>query len=782
MAVTGRRIHVFGRVQGVGFRPFVWRLAREFELLGEVRNDGSGVWITAWGPEPALDAFIARVKADPPPLARVASVDWTPLDASAPQAGFRIQSSSGDGAIATEIAPDAATCADCLADICTPKNRRFRYAFTTCTNCGPRMSITRAIPYDRATTSMGRFQMCDVCGDEYGDPADRRFHTQPIACATCGPRLWLEGRDGEIACADPITAAAKRLRDGAIIAIKGIGGFHLACDAMNADAVAELRRRKHRPAKPLAIMARDLGQIRRICHVSDADARLLASPIAPIVLLGTKIGAALPGIAPALDVMGVMLPYSPIHHMLMAALEAPIVLTSGNISGAPQATENAAARQALSGIADAWLMHDRDIVHRLDDSVMRVDLAAPVVLRRGRGLTPEAIELNAAFADAPPILALGGEQKSTICLLKDGKAILSQHIGDLTSVETYADFRDTVDAFRDLYRFDPQVIAIDRHPEYLSSKWGHDLARAVSAPVVSVQHHHAHLASCLAEHKVAPDQDSAVGIVLDGTGLGLDGTVWGGEILVGGYAGFDRKAHLQQVALPGGSQAIREPWRNTLAHLHAVFGPTWQAAMAGTPLSASLCERPVDLVMQMITWGVNSPLSSSAGRLFDAVAGALGLCFDRQSYEGQAAMALESLARPHIATAGAYPGAVADTGVISLEPFWSALVQDLKSNRAPGEISARFHNGLASILAETAAAIASHAGTSRVVLSGGVMQNRLLLTGLHDRLAAAGLEVLVHRRVPANDGGLSLGQAAVAALQSHGALERPQAGAGLGAR
>ena len=762
MLHTGRLIRVQGRVQGVGFRPFVWRLAHESGVGGRVRNNGTGVSIEAWGPDDALERFVACLLEAPPALARVRSVDWTPLDGNVPVAGFQILPSDG-GTVSTEIAPDAAMCADCRSDISDPQNRRFRYPFTNCTHCGPRMSIVEGVPYDRATTTMGAFEMCEQCRREYDDPGDRRFHAQANACPACGPRLWLAGPEGEIDCSDPLEQAAELLRDGAILAIKGIGGFHLACDAANAGAVAELRRRKNRPAKPLAIMARDLEQIRCYCAVSDEEADLLTSPPAPIVLLRNLANTSLPGVAPGLGVTGVMLPYSPLHHLLMEEFEGPLVLTSGNLSDTPQITDNAQALDALSITVDAWLLHDRDIVNRVDDSVMRVDLGAPFALRRGRGLAPEAIALSDGFADAAPTLALGAELKSSFCLLKEGRAIPSQHIGDLKSGETFADFRQKIGLFRDLFRFDPETIVVDCHPDYLSTRWGHALARDTGAELVTVQHHHAHLASCLAEHRIPPDEDRAVGIILDGTGYGLDGTVWGGEILLGGYGDFARKAHLETTPLPGGEQAVREPWRNTLSHLWTVFGADWRSALGGSDLNDRLAAKPVELVTQMIEQGLNSPTSSSAGRLFDAVAGALGVRFDTQHYEGQAAMELEAVARSQMQTAGKYPGGTTEDRTILLEPLWAALARDLKSGVDPGVIAARFHNGLISVLAETASEIASDEDTSRIVLSGGAMQNSLLLGGLHERLTSQGLEVLVHRQVPANDGGLSLGQASIAA-------------------
>ena len=761
MPVTGRQITVRGRVQGVGFRPFVWWLAREIGLTGCVRNAGTGVLIDAWGSAAALDAFFDRLKADAPPLAQVEDLAWRPLDVSAPATDFRI-AASDTGDVWTQVAPDAATCKACLAEIRDPGNRRFRYPFTNCTNCGPRLSIVEGIPYDRAATSMRAFSMCDGCRREYEDPADRRFHAQPNACPACGPRLWLEDQNGKIECEDPLEETARLIGKGAIVAIKGIGGFHLACDAMNAETVTELRRRKGRAAKPLAGMARNLDQIRRFCHLSAEEEALLASPAAPIVLLSNGNANALPGIAPDLGATGFMLPYSPLHHLLLDALDGPIVLTSANLSGTPQVTRNSDARSDLAGLVDAWVFHDRGIVNRLDDSVARIVLGAPVIVRRGRGLAPGAIGLNHAFAEAPPTLALGAELKSTFCLLKGGHAIPSQHIGDLKNAETYTEYRAQIDRFRELFRFDPEVIAVDRHPDYLSSKLGTALSKEEGTRLVAVQHHHAHLASCLAEHEIAPDEDRTVGVILDGTGLGTDGTVWGGEILLGGYGDFVRKAHFAPVALPGGDRAVSEPWRNTLAHLLAAVGPDWQTDLEGTDLGRRLEARPVGLVTQMIERAVNSPPCSSAGRLFDAVAGALGVGFEAQSYEGQAAMALESIAQPHSADAGSYPFDVSGDGVISFQPLWTALSRDLNAGIETGVIAARFHNGLIAVLAESASTVASDAGTSRVVLSGGVMQNRLLLEGLSRQLASRGLDVLVPRQVPANDGGISLGQAAVA--------------------
>ncbi len=760
VGVVGRQITVRGRVQGVGFRPFVWRLAHEAAVTGHVLNDGAGVRIEVWGKSADLDRLLHELERDPPLLARIEAVVWTVLEGLPPDQFQIVQSGGGD--INTQVTPDAATCPDCLREICDPADRRYRYAFTNCTHCGPRLSIVEGIPYDRARTSMRTFDMCDDCRREYEDPADRRFHAQPNACPVCGPRLWIEDVQGEVAGGDPIHDAVRRLRDSQIIAVKGIGGFHLTCDATNADVVAELRRRKRRVAKPLALMAKDLDQIREFCDVTGPEADLLSSSIAPIVLLRNRDRAGLIGVAPGLNCVGVMLPQSPLHHLLLAEFGGPLVMTSGNAANTPQVTDNAQARTDLAGIADAWLLHDRDIVNRLDDSIMRVDLAAPVVFRRGRGMAPAAIRLHERFAEAPPTLAMGAELKSTFCLIKGVQAIPSQHIGDLKNAETYADYREKVTLFRDLYQFDPAVVAVDLHPDYLSTKWGERLAQDTGATLIRVQHHHAHLVGCLAEHQVDPEDAKTVGVILDGTGLGTDGTIWGGEILLGDYAGFERKAHFAPVALPGGEQAVLEPWRNLVAHLVAAFGIDWRVHLVGTGLAGPTDEKPVDLIERMIAQRLNAPLASSAGRLFDAVAAALGIVFDRQHYEGQAAMELEALVAGSVPATG-YPVCVADN-TLSWRPMWMALLDDLRSGVDHGVIAARFHGGLVVALADVVTQVATEAGTGRIVLSGGVMQNRLLVEGVYARLRSNGFNVLAHRQVPANDGGISLGQAAIAAL------------------
>ncbi len=762
---SGRTIRVRGLVQGVGFRPFVWRLAHDLGLVGHVLNDGEGVEIAAWGTKTALHSLCARLKSETPPLAHVDEISSVARD-GAPPADFTILESAHTE-IATGIVPDAATCPDCLAEIFDPANRRYRYAFTNCTHCGPRLSIISGIPYDRAQTSMRVFDMCPDCAGEYADPADRRFHAQPNACPICGPQLWLEDAKGRRFDGDVFAEAARRLVAGEIGAIKGIGGFHLAAEATNDAAVAELRRRKHRPAKPLALMARDCAQIRHYAHVSGDEEALLISSAAPIVLL-EKTGEKLaPSVAPDQNRVGFMLAYTPLHHLLMAALDHPIVLTSGNLSEEPQATDNDDARARLEGIADFYLMHDRDIVNRLDDSVMRQDKPGVQILRRGRGLAPAPIRLARGFVDAPRVLAMGGGLKSAFCLMVKGEAILSQHMGDLENASTYRDYRKSLALYRDLFRFDPDVIALDSHPDYLSTRWGETLAAETGARIVRVQHHHAHFASCLADNGIEPGADKAIGIVLDGLGLGTDGTIWGGEILVGGYSGFARIGQFDAVAQPGGDKAQREPWRNLVAQLHQAFGPDWRSVLAGTELAERLDVKPLDLVNAMIEKRINTPLTSSAGRLFDAVAASIGICFDAQSFEGQAAMALEAAATPFMSDATAYPvGTVVENGRHRLiwAPLWQAILADLATGTEPGLIAARFHGALAAGLACLTETIAETTGIFTVALSGGVMQNSLLFNALFSRLSASGLNVLVGRDAPANDGGLALGQAVSAAL------------------
>jgi len=763
--LSAKTIRITGLVQGVGFRPFVWRLARETGVTGHVLNDGAGVLVEVHGAPDSLSEFVARLRPEQPVLARIDHVDVRDAAFDVAPRDFRILESR-DGRVRTGVVPDAATCPDCVADIRNPGDRRHGYAFTNCTHCGPRLSILRHIPYDRASTSMAVFQMCPACRAEYDDPADRRFHAQPTACPDCGPRLWFEDREKGEVSGDPVATAADWLRQGKVLAVKGVGGFQIAVDAANEKAVAELRRRKHRPAKPLALMARDLEQLRTYAQVSEGEAALLQSAAAPIVLLEKAGNRMAGGVAGPFDRLGFMLPNTPLHHLLMAELDGPIVLTSGNLSDNPQETENEAARRQLAGIVDGVLMHDREIANRLDDSVVRMDRLGPNVLRRARGYAPASIRLVDAFRDAPKVLAMGGELKSTFCLLNGQDAILSQHIGDLENAPTFIDYKRLLSLYLDLYQFRPEVIAIDAHPQYLSSRYGMELADKHGAKLVKVQHHHAHLASVLAERE-SPSGGTAYGLILDGLGWGADGTVWGGEFLKGGYAGFERIGHFQPVPLPGGAAAVREPWRNLVAHLSAAFGPGYRDHLAGTDLASAMSARNSELLDQMMARGVNAPLSSSAGRLFDAVAAALGICFDRQSFEGEAGMRLEALARPVMGEEKGYPlEVVAGAPLrVSFASLWPALLRDLRNGIVSGRISARFHLGLMDGLTAALHATGAAEGDA-VVLSGGVLQNALLRDGLSERLTTQGYEVLNQTTVPANDGGLALGQAAIAAVQS----------------
>lgn len=815
-----QQIRVTGLVQGVGLRPTVWHLAQRHGLRGSVRNDGLGVVIHVCGPADALAGFVSALRHEAPPLARIDSITRRDGPWLAPDAGFSIAPSQA-GAVRTGVAPDAASCAACIAETLEPATRRFGYAFTNCTHCGPRLSITNRIPYDRAHTTMQAFPMCVACQAQYDDPADRRFHAQPIACPRCGPRLWLEVGDSATAGVplpdDAICATQALLARGAIVAIKGLGGFQLACDATNAGAVTRLRQRKHRATKPLALMVRDPAMARLFAHVDACEQACLRGPAAPIVLLerlpdpvpsavpGTNPGAALAdGIAPGMATLGCMLPNTPLHHLLLRGLAFPIVLTSGNVSDASQLIDNDTARAELAQIADAWLMHDRPIARRVDDSVLRLMAGSPRVLRRARGLAPAAIALHPGFAAAAPVLAMGGDLKNSFCLLRAGHAVVSHHVGELRDARTLADYRQAIADYQQLFDHRPSQIAIDLHPQSLAGRAGRAMqavcndnvadapADASSGPaVVEVQHHHAHIAACLADNGVAPDAPDVLGIVFDGMGYGPDGTLWGGEFLRASYRRFERLARLRPVALPGGDAAMREPWRNAYAHLVTAVGwPAFAQLCRSLDLHTRLATKPLTVLDAMLASGINSPLASSAGRLFDAVAAACGICFDRIGHEGQAAMELEACAdkatleREH--EDRAYPFAI-DAGpggalpCLDAAPMWQALLHDLHQAVPVGVLSARFHKGLAIAVVQMVQHLrgapgAGHHDLCTVALSGGVFQNRILLEQVMRRLHDAGLAVLTHRQVPANDGGLSLGQAAVAAARALCTLHASRAG------
>ncbi len=770
--MSSERIRVRGLVQGVGFRPTVWRIANDLGLHGDVRNDGDGVLIRVSGASASLDEFCARLRAEGPPRGRIDVLERSRDAVPAADVGFEIVASDA-GEVHTGVVADAATCAACHAEIIDPDDRRYRYPFTNCTHCGPRLSIVRGIPYDRANTSMAVFPMCPACAAEYADPADRRFHAQPNACPVCGPRVWLEdgrGRAIDHTGEDAIAAASRLLAEGRILAVKGIGGFHLACDAGDERAVAELRARKRRYRKPFALMARDLDVVRRYCTVDTAGAQLLTGSAAPVVLLPADGAEQAAGeVAPGQTTLGFMLPYSPVHQLLLADWERPLVMTSGNLSEEPQCIDNHDAGQRLHDLADAWLLHDREIVNRVDDSVVRIMHARPRLLRRARGYAPAPIPLPTGFADAPPVLALGGELKNTICLLKDGHAILSQHLGDLEDARTADEFERTVGLYLELFQHRPQALAVDLHPDYRSTRYGEALAASDGLPLLGVQHHFAHIASVLADNGRPLDTDPVLGVALDGLGYGTDGTIWGGEFLLADYRGFGRLAHLKPTPLPGGTRAILEPWRNTYAHLVTHVG--WQAFVDGhgdLELADWLQQQPLGVLAGMLERGLNAPPSSSCGRLFDAVAAALDVSREVVSYEGQAAIELEALAVGIDTADMAYAFGIDRSGELPQldpAPMWRALLADLRAATDRRLIAARFHAGLADAVAGLAATLAAEQGVDSVALSGGVMQNKTLFEGLCVRLEGAGLEVLTQQQVPANDGGLSLGQAVVAAAQ-----------------
>ena len=772
-ALHGAEIRVRGTVQGVGFRPFVWRLARELGLRGEVRNDGAGVLVRAWGDSATVDALARRILAEAPPLARIESLHRRVLKEPARAGDFRIVASVGDE-VHTGVAPDAAACAACLAEIGDPRARRYRHAFANCTHCGPRLSIVRAIPWDRANTSMAAFAMCHACGTEYGNPADRRFHAQPIACPACGPRVWLADVDGRavdpgaLGAVDAIAAASRLLAAGHILALKGIGGFHLACDAHSERAVAQLRLSKQRPAKPFALMARDAGVIARYARLDAAQTACLRSPAAPIVLLEAHAEHALaPAIAPGQRTLGFMLPYSPLHQLLFADLDTPLVMTSGNRSDEPPCICNEEARQRLAGVADYWLLHDREIVNRLDDSVLRFADGAPRLLRRARGYAPAPIALHRDFAAAPELLALGGELKSTVCLLRAGQAVPSQHLGDLGNAATSDEFEITIARYLDLYRLRPELLVVDAHPDYRSRRHGEAWSGRAGITLLTAQHHHAHVASALAENGRAPDAPPVLGVVLDGMGYGSDGTLWGGEFLLADYRECRRLGHLAATALPGGSRAMVEPWRNAWAQIERATGTgIFLARWGGLEFARWLAGKPLATLGSMLRQGLNCPPSSSCGRLFDAVAAVLGICRDGIGYEGQAAIELEALAGGARRETAGYAFAChtgADPCVLDPAPLWEQIFADLGRGVARSVIAARFHHGLAAAVAALAEQLAAAHGLDTVALSGGVFQNRLLLEGVAGRLRGSGLAVLAQREVPANDGGLSLGQAAIGA-------------------
>jgi hydrogenase maturation protein HypF len=737
VVVARREIRIRGVVQGVGFRPFVFKLARRLGLAGYVLNSSAGVVAEAEGACDALDCFVERLRSEAPPLARIEEMLVAEMDPVGGQ-DFVIRESRAQEGEFVLVSADVATCPDCYRDFTDPANRRFGYAFTNCTNCGPRYTIIRDIPYDRPNTTMAGFHMCRACQAEYDDPGNRRFHAQPNACAECGPQL-----------SAPISEAQRRLSEGEIVAIRGLGGFHLACDPRNDGAVRRLRERKRRSDKPFALMARDVAAVEAFCVVSDDDRRALVGTRCPIVVLPRRGDAGISAaVAPGNNTIGVMLPYTPLHHLLFtgAAYDA-LVMTSGNLSEEPIVTANEEALERLGPLADWFLLHNREIYMRADDSVVRTFEGAERVLRRSRGFVPQAIDLGMEVAE---IVACGGELKNTFCLSKGRYAVLSQHIGDMENYETLVFFEETLANLKKLFRVEPRAVAHDLHPAYLSTQYA---LRVPDLEKIGVQHHHAHVASCMAENGL---RGKVIGVALDGTGYGTDGKIWGGEFLVADYGGFERRAHLRYVPLAGGDAAVRQPWRPALAYLADTFGGA--AEFPELAIWREVPESQRKLVRSMIAHGVNSIETSSCGRLFDAVASLIGL---RQqiNFEGQAAIELETIAADGVVDA--YPFGL-DGDSVDFRPAIEVIVREVREGTPAGAIAARFHNTVAEAIVEVCRRLRAEEKLNRVCLSGGTFQNMKLLARTLAGLRRLEFEVFIHAQVPPNDGGIALGQAVVA--------------------
>jgi hydrogenase maturation protein HypF len=750
---------VAGVVQGVGFRPFVHRLASELALAGHVGNDPGGVFVEVEGSPAQLACFQQRLLREAPPLARIFDIE-TSLVGGRGESGFRIVESCDDGAATTLVSPDVAVCDECLAEMLDPADRRYRYPFINCTNCGPRFTIMLRLPYDRPHTTMAGFAMCPDCAKEYRDPGNRRFHAQPIACADCGPRIWLESPVGAVVeSGDAALAAAQMaLSAGHIVAVKGLGGFHLACDATASPPVEELRRRKHRIDKPFAVMARDLEVAGQIAEVDEREAALLTSPQRPIVLLRRRPSSRLtPLVAPGNPYVGVLLPYTPLHHLLFRPVSGTttvvptlLVMTSGNLTDEPICYDDDDARHRLAGVVDAWLVHDRPIHVPCDDSVVRIEGEDELPIRRARGYAPLPVRLP---RDSGSTLATGGELKNTFCLAAGRNAWMSSHIGDMGSVETLAAFERSVRQFADVYSIDPNRMAADAHPGYHTRRWAED--HAGGRRLALIQHHHAHVASLMAERGV-PAGQRVIGMAFDGTGYGTDGAIWGGEVLVAGYDGFDRAAHLRYIALPGGDATIRKPYRSALAHLWAA-GIEWTSDLAPVRAAPDAERRVLERQLQREVFCVPS---SSMGRLFDAVSSLLGVRHT-VSYEAQAAIELETVAGARCASGPSYRFAVEDD-LIDPRPVLRSMVSDLRDGREVGDIASAFHVAVARLIADAAEHVRAASGIDCVALSGGVFQNVLVTRLARAELARRRFTVLTHRLVPPNDGGLALGQVVIA--------------------
>ncbi len=770
------RVHINGTVQGVGFRPFVYGLAARYDLNGWVRNTSEGVDIEVTGPEDILDHFISSLKNEAPPLAQIDSLHFEEIPIDNLKSFQILHSRSVDGGF-QPISPDVSICGDCLSELFTPADRRYRYPFINCTNCGPRFTIIKDIPYDRPQTTMANFNLCPSCMTEYENPLDRRFHAQPVACPSCGPQVWLEfaGESDKKPAAvedSAIIETQELLAAGKIVAIKGLGGFHLACDAGNSAAVQRLRERKDRPAKPLAVMMPDLKTVHEHCLITDRESDLLSSTQRPILLLEKKNRSALPdSLAPGQNTLGVMLPYTPLHYLLFSANEqypaAPysvLVMTSANFSGNPILTGNQEVREYLNNIADAYLFHDRDIHIHCDDTVTRIpiqlseEILVSYPTRRSRGYSPHPLKLAEKSSS---VLGVGGELKNTFCLTKEDYAFLSQHIGDLKNFETLTSFENSITHFEGLFRINPELIVYDLHPDYLSTRYALDRSKHSGIQGLPVQHHHAHIASCLADN-LYQGKEPVIGIAFDGIGFGEDGAIWGGEFLIADYQHFTRVGHLINYPLPGGDIAIREPWRMALSVLHSC-GLSWELENPAVKHAASLPENipgvsPLTVLENQLKTGTNTPLTSSAGRLFDAIAALAGVC-QTITYEGQAAIELEALADPD--EEGIYSYEITEDNIIDPGLMVKAILDDRNSGISIPRISARFHNSLAEMVLEMSIQLREKYHLNQVALSGGVWQNMTLLNKTVKNLLSANFQVLLHQQIPPNDGGLALGQVVI---------------------
>ena len=761
MIMQTHHIHITGIVQGVGFRPFVYGLATRHELFGWVCNTSAGLEIEVQGAEDKLLAFAAALQDEKPPLAWIDSFDVTEVRGADIYKSFEIHASTSIAGAFQPISADVAVCADCEHELFDPQDRRYLYPFINCTNCGPRFTIIKDIPYDRPATTMAGFTLCPNCRGEYENPLNRRFHAQPVACPECGPNVWLvvNGESEQTVNQAALLITRRLLREGRIVALKGLGGFHLACDASNTAAVDELRRRKGRAGKPFALMAADIATVEKYCFIGDAERALLSGREKPIVLLARRLGISLPdSIAPLLDTVGMMLPYTPLHLLLlsqsdpvMMAEPVPslLVMTSGNFSEEPIATDNEDALERLAPLADAFLLHNRDINIRCDDSVVRTDHRQETTyLRRSRGYAPYPVQLS---FDTKPTLAVGGELKNTFCLTRDKYAFLSHHIGDMENSETYASFEQGIEHLSRLFRIQPEIIACDMHPGYFATQWAQRSPYKLQP--VAIQHHHAHIAACMADNEL--ENRKVIGLAFDGTGYGTDGAIWGGEILVADYAGFERVVHLEYLPLPGGDVAIRKPWRIAVGYAH-----TLGLDISDLPFICMLEPQAVNVVRLQVEKHLNTVSTSSMGRLFDAVAALAGVRTE-VTYEAQAAIELEVLAMDYVADAEPFPYHL-QGNVILLKGLIAAMIESVRRNEPPGLIGACFHKTIATLSVEAACRIREKAGLNEVALSGGVWQNKLLFELTMSGLEKNGFRVYFHRQTPANDGGIALGQAVIA--------------------